>query len=262
VYVPSDRGLRTTFDESPAVYDRVRPTCPPAVFDDLASLAGLQAGSRLVEIGCGTGQATVPLAERGYELVCVELGARLADFTRRKLAAFPNVEVVNSAFEPWDAGGARFDAVVACNSFHWIDPDVRYAKPAALLREGGALAVVSSRYVRPDGGDRFLTEVQADYEATGAGGDAPPHPDDVADRPDELTASGHFHDPRARRYLFEVTFTADDYVALLGTSSGHRTLDEETRAELFTRIRSRIEARRTPEITLTLLTHLYVATRT
>ncbi len=56
--------LRMTFDDSPEQYDRTRPVCPSRLFDDLVSLAGLRPGARLADIGCGTGQATLPLAER------------------------------------------------------------------------------------------------------------------------------------------------------------------------------------------------------
>jgi protein-L-isoaspartate O-methyltransferase len=88
-------SLRTTFDESPELYDRTRPVCPPALFDDL--VATLPTCARVLEIGCGTGQATVPLAERGLAIVCVELGGSLAAFARRKLARFAAVEVAHSS---------------------------------------------------------------------------------------------------------------------------------------------------------------------
>jgi hypothetical protein len=58
-------SLRAGFDEAPEAYHRTRPVCPPQAFDDLVSLAGLAGlapGDRVAEIGCGTGQATVPLA--------------------------------------------------------------------------------------------------------------------------------------------------------------------------------------------------------
>src|SRR5918912_4072484 len=134
------RRLRATFEEVPELYERARPLYPPELFDDLVTYAGLEAGSRVLEIGCGTGQATLPLAERGFDVVCVELGAGLADVAQRKLAEFANATVVNADFETWDAPPESFDAVVAFTAFHWIDTDVRYAKPARLLRRGGALA--------------------------------------------------------------------------------------------------------------------------
>ena len=85
------RRLRATFEEVPELYDAARPLYPPQVFDDLVELTSLDAGSRVLEIGPGTGQATLPLAGRGFRVVGVELGERLAAFARRKLADFPNV---------------------------------------------------------------------------------------------------------------------------------------------------------------------------
>src|SRR3712207_3465083 len=104
--------LRTSFAEVAELYDRARPGYPAAVFDDLAALAGLARGDRVLEIGCGTGKATLPLAQRGLEVVCVELGAALAGVARSKLAAYPAVEVVETAFESWEPTGL-FDAVVS-----------------------------------------------------------------------------------------------------------------------------------------------------
>src|SRR5262245_17480483 len=84
--------LRQTFDGAAELYEQARPGYPPGVFADLAELAEVGPGCRVLEIGCGTGQATVPLAERGCQIVAVELGAGLAAVARRKLARFPSVE--------------------------------------------------------------------------------------------------------------------------------------------------------------------------
>ena len=75
---PARDSLRTVFDRAAEDYQRTRPVCPPQLFDDLIDLAGLEAGDRVLEIGCGTGQATVPLAERGLAITAVELGPELA----------------------------------------------------------------------------------------------------------------------------------------------------------------------------------------
>ena len=137
--------LRSTFEEVAELYDRARPGYPAPLFDDLAALASLPDAARILEIGCGTGQATIALAERGYQVTSLELGAQLAAIARRKLSAFPGVEVVNADFEAWQAPHADFDAVVSFTAFHWIDPALRFEKAASLLREGGALAVAESR---------------------------------------------------------------------------------------------------------------------
>ena len=238
---PERRRLREMFEQVPELYDRARPAYPAELFDDLVELAGLQDGGRVLELGSGTGKATLPLAERGLEIVGLELGEGLAAVARRKLAAFPDVEIVNGTFETWDTG-ARFDAVAAFTSFHWIDPTVRFEKSARLLREDGALAVAASKHVLPENGDPFWAEVQEDYDSVvpSDGNRPPPGPDEVSDLGAEIEASGRFHNVAARRYLREITYTADDYVALLDTYSGHRSIPEARRLELYERIRARV----------------------
>jgi len=258
------RDLRTTFEQAPDLYDRARPRYPDAVFEDLAELAELSCGARVCEIGCGTGQASLPLAERGYRLTCVELGTQLAAVAVRKLARFPHAEVVNADFESWRPENADFDAVVAFTSFHWIDPAARYAKPASLLRRGGALAVVATHHVLPADGDPFFASVQEDYEAvvpddpqTAEG--PPPPPEAIVDLGDEIEATGLFRDLGARRYVWDLTYTADEYIDVLSTYSGHRALDEERRNALFERIRRRIATRPGGRVRKTYLALLNVA---
>jgi len=247
----------------PELYDRARPVYPGAIFDALVALAGLAAGGRVVEIGCGTGQATLPLAERGLEIVCIELGPGLAAVARWKLAAFPRVQVVNTTFEAWRPGVADFDAVVAFTSFHWVDPEERFVKTAAVLRERGALAVVEAPHVLPEGGDPFWVEVQEDYDAVVPSDENRPplRPDEVGDLSDEIDGSGYFRTVAVRRHLWEINYTADEYIALLGTFSPNLALDPEMRARLFDRIHRRIEARPGGTVTKTHLATLNVARR-
>jgi SAM-dependent methyltransferase len=254
------------FEEVPELYDRARPTYPAQVFDDLIALAELPKAARIVEIGCGTGQATLPLAERGYHITCLELGEQLAAVARRKLEAFPSVEIINAPFESWEPPDAGFDAVVAFTAFHWIDPGLRYEKSASLLRSAGALAVVAAEHVLPTDGDPFFAAVQEDYDAvvpdeekTKAG--RPLAPDAIGDLSGEIEASGLFHDVAVRRYLWEVIYTADEYIAVLNTYSGHRALDDEARQRLFERIHRRIEARPEQKVRKTYLATLNVARR-
>jgi SAM-dependent methyltransferase len=258
--------LRTTFEQVPELYDQARPSYPAQLFDDLASLAELPEQARLLEIGCGPGKATVPLAERGYELTCVELGEQMAGVARRNLASFPRVEVVNADFESWQPERADFDAVVAFTAFHWIAPELRYAKPAELLRERGKLAIGWTKHVLLPDGDRFFVDVQEDYEAVvpddpktkeSVGG--PPHPDEVSDRSEEIAQSGLFRNVGAARYLWDVVYTADEYIAVLNTYSVNRAHADDTRERLFSRIRRRIESRPERTVRKTYLALLNVA---
>jgi SAM-dependent methyltransferase len=255
--------LRSTFEEVPELYDRARPGYPAALFDELAVLAELPDAARILEIGCGTGQATIALAERGYRVTSVELGEQLAAIARRNLSVYPGAEVINAEFETWSAPRGEFDAVVAFTSFHWIDPALRFEKAASLLREGGSLAVVETEHVLPTGGDTFFAEVQDDYVAVfpDAGAEGPSHPEAVGDLCAEIESSGFFRNALSRRYVWEQIFTADEYIAVLDTYSGHRALEPPLRKRLYDLICSRIEARPDASVTKSYLATLNVAQR-
>ena len=241
--MPDLHRLRATFEEVPELYDLARPLYPPELFSDLVAYAALEPGSHVLEIGCGTGQATIPLAERGLDVVCVELGAGLAAVARRKLAGFPRVEVVHAVFEEWEAEAASFDAVVAFTAFHWVDPEVKYAKPARLLRPGRTLAVAETDHVQVEGGDPFWAEVQADYDAVVPSDEnrPPPRPEEVGDLRAEIEETRLFGDVEVRRYLADVTYSADEYVGVLDTYSPNRAMEPAKRERLFDLIRRRVE---------------------
>ena len=238
------RELRATFDEDAERYDRARPHYPVTLFDDLVELAHLSPGSRVLEIGCGTGQATVPLAARGCSVVAVELGANLAAVARRNLAPFPNTEVVVGSFEEWPLPREAFDAVVAFTAFHWVDPDVGLAKVADALRPGGAFVTVMTDHVA-GGTAPFFVESQDCYERwdpdTPAGLRLAAPETVVSDAaPDPL---GRFGPSELRRYEADIAYTTDAYIDVLLTYSGHRALDDERRIGLLSCIASLIDTR-------------------
>jgi SAM-dependent methyltransferase len=262
----TDHELARTFDAVAERYDSIRPTYPDALFDDLVEVAGLAPSDRVLEIGCGTGKATVPLATRGLQLTCIEMGPRLAAVARRQLAQFSNATVVTSAFEVWQPEKARFDAVVAFTSFHWIDPDVRFRKAAALLRDAGTLGIVSTHHVLPPDGDSFFRDVQADYEAvipddpmTLKGG--PVDPELIEGLGDEIAASRVFEVVASHRYRWDVVYGVEDYLRLLETFSNHLALSVDVRRLLLARIGARIRSRPGKQVHMSYLAVLDLARR-
>lgn len=253
--------LRAGFGASAEVYQRTRPVCPPQLFDDLIGLAGLRPGDRVAEIGCGTGQATVPLAERGLAVTAVELDAALAAYARRRLVGFPAAQVVTGSFEDWQPGGAPFDAIAVVNSLHWIDPQARYAKPFRLLRPDGVLAVIGCARVQPADADRFWVEVQEDYRAVGYEGSPPPPPGQVGPRHFPAGARPFFAEVASLRYPFQVACRAGDYLANLATQSGTRALGEDRSTVFLARVRDRLETLGWPLLTVSFVALLTVGRR-
>jgi ubiquinone/menaquinone biosynthesis C-methylase UbiE len=133
---------RTLFDPVAALYDAARPTYRDDVVDHLLYVTGLGHSSRVLEVGCGTGQLTGRLAARGVLLTAIDIGTSMVAAARRRV---PGTSTLFHAvsFEDLVVDDGAFDAVVAADAFHWIDPEVRFSKTARVLRPGGWLAVLS-----------------------------------------------------------------------------------------------------------------------
>ncbi|MGI8554253.1 MAG: class I SAM-dependent methyltransferase [Dehalococcoidia bacterium] len=247
------------FDELAEDFDRTRPVCPAALFDDLLSLAALSPGDRVVEICCGSGQATVPLAERGLAVTAIEIGVKLAAIARRRLSGFPAVEVVTSSFEDWGPDGRPVAAVVAFNALHWIAPEGRYAKPAALLGLGGVMVVGGCTWALPENAEPFWREVQQDYWAVGYEGAPPPPPEGIAPWSFPEEAALYFEEVAARRYPFQIVYSAEEYLAMLATQSGTRALGAARRREFLDSVRLRLDRR--PRLTASFVGFLTVGKR-
>ena len=255
--------LRGGFNDDAEVYQRTRPVCPRELFDDLMRVARLSPGDRVLEIAPGTGQATVPLAERGLAITAVELGASLAAMARRRLARFPAAEVVTSAFEEWQpAGDHPWNAVIVFSALHWIDPEVRYAKPAALLRPGGAMVVAGCQWARPAVAHPFWNDVQQDYQAVGFRGSPPPPPEEFKPWhfPPSATEAG-FDEAASLLYPFQKTYSAEDYLAQLATQSTAKELGREKAGKFLGLVRHRLAAHGWPPLTATFVGYLAVAIR-
>jgi SAM-dependent methyltransferase len=254
--------LKRTFNEIAALYDSVRPGYPAQLVTDLINLSNLRPGGTILEVGCGTGQLTRPLAERGYEIVALEPGNHLVALAHENLAHLSNARVVNSSFEDWDGPSHLFDLVVAATSWHWLDPATRFAKAAESLVPGGHLGIVTTEHAFPEDADSFFAVIQETYEAIGEGSEEgwpPPHPDDVPDQSAEIDASGYFRVSEVRRYLWSATYEIEEYIRLLDTYSNHRRMTESQRRHLHQDIRTQTATRGQTHIKKHYLNFLHVA---
>ncbi len=229
-----------SFNRVAELYDEVRPGYPDELIADIVKLSGIPADGRILEVGCGTGQATRPFAEQGYHMVCLELGDRLAALAARNLAGFPDVEVVNTAFEQWTPERRSFDLVISGTAFHWIEPALGYAGAAEALNPGGTLALFWNFHVRPD--CEPFASMQALYRRYApAMAEFVPWEVWLGQRKAEFEESGRFGPVQERRYRWESESNADEYIRGMGTQSDHIMLEPEAREKLFAGIRHEIE---------------------
>jgi len=136
--------FRLAFNEDEANYDKWRPSYVPELFDEIIRYSGIDETKQALEIGIGTGQATLPILQTKCKLTAIELGRRLAEYSKRKHASFSNFQVVNIDFESLCADSNTFDLIYSATAFHWIPEEVGYTKVFELLKSGGFLALLNT----------------------------------------------------------------------------------------------------------------------
>ncbi|HEU4730714.1 MAG TPA: class I SAM-dependent methyltransferase [Kofleriaceae bacterium] len=230
-----DEARRTSFDHRAELYDAVRPSYPVALVEDVLARCSPR---RMLEIGAGTGKATVLFARAGRELVAIEPGANLAAVLRRNVAGLAHVTVEETTFEAYTGGG--FDLVYAAQALHWIDPAMRYAKAAQLLRPGGALAAIRNETQAAE--PELQQELDAAYARWFPEG---PRRNELAEVErwwvDEIDASGRFGPVHVGRFPWSARMTTRGYLDLLDTYSDHALLPDAQRGALYAQLADAIE---------------------
>jgi ubiquinone/menaquinone biosynthesis C-methylase UbiE len=249
------RRFGQVFDQVAEDYDRARPGYPESLVDAALQRGGLGAGSRVVEVGSGTGKLTELLVARGLVVDAVEPGENMIEAARRRIGDMEAVRFHVGRFEDVDLPLESYDALFSATAFHWVDPQVGWAKAASLLKAGGLLALLVYLVVR----GKQSEAIEADLHAV----IAKHAPEIAADwRPalelDELLAGARARGANASEVwdwlmadrhelavpqaaeLFEdvdveaeVTIresTADDLIARLRTTSLYFRIDESRRA--------------------------------
>ncbi len=244
------RDLGRVFNEVPELYDRVRPGYPDELFADLVAITGMTERSPVLEVGCGTGQATRSLAAFGCAVTAIEPGEDMAALARQRLASFGNVTVETSTLEEWDDRGARFEVLVAASAWHWVDPSIGWRRAHGLLRPGGWMALLGHVVVRRPGEPEVYAETADLHERFSPGNPHwghPPLEDEV--RTTEagrglFDESGDLFGPTiVRCYPAVQWFNGDAFADLLRSTSLYRRLDRDVREPLLAAIAERIRTR-------------------
>jgi SAM-dependent methyltransferase len=232
---------KRSFDAAARLYDKFRPGYPEPLFDDLVELSGIPEGGRILEIGPGTGQATLPLARRGFSITGIELGASMARLCRENVAGFPKVEILNSAFEAWKPGPEGFDLAFSATAFHWISARLAFSRCAKALKPHGSLALVWNFLDTPD--NAFYNDLRALYRRIAPQVHLSKPPEERIERQrKKIVSSGHFGPVTILRYPWQQEYDADRYIGLLKTMSDHAILAPKVRRDVFRAIRKLIAA--------------------
>ncbi len=259
----SDR--RHGFDTVAADYDAARPGYPGALYDDLAAMCGLGPGARVLEVGCGTGQATQELAGRGASVTAIELGPALAALARDRMARSPEVEVVTAAFEEWTAPPERFDLAVSATAFHWLDAETALPKVADAVRPGGWIALWWHVYGDPDRPDPWHDAAQPVFERWRSGGHRDTGRDGALEAAEraatDIDRTGRFGPVEARRYRWEGVHTAAELRRLFATYSPTIAMAEPDRSRFLDELAAIATDRFGGVVTRPYLTVLYAAQR-
>ena len=232
-------ALRATFDSVVSQYQSIRPSYPAELIEDILKFSGIRPGQRILEIGCGTGQATRLFASRGYSLLCLDIGQNMIEAAKEGLRGYGDVEFICCAFEDCKLD-TTFPLIVSATAFHWIDPRCRYFLAYDALADSGTLAVFSNHHVKRVG---FFEEVQEVYKRVApqlAITSIRASKEDTASR---LLGEDLFVKSTSHVYPWEASYSATEYIRLLGSYSDHISLPSSTRAVLFEKIVHLIEER-------------------
>lgn len=229
-----EQRSRIVFDEVADVYHEVRPRYPTALFSSLVQVTNLHPGAELLEIGPGTGQATEDLAKRGFEILGIELGPRLAVLARRNLSRYSNVQIVTGAFEEVGLLNEAFDLVYAATSFHWIDPSFRFSKPNKVLKPYGHLAIIRTHHVWGELNDVFFEKSRPIYDKFLPTDDPNSYISSESKiKPYEFDES-LFEPNFFGTFPTTINYSSEEYIKLVNTFSPTRDMDPRARV-LFLR---------------------------
>ena len=242
-------------------YDRTRPRYPNQLLHRVQEIGQLRLGKNLLEIGSGSGIATIELAKLGLKVVAVEPSLSACDLAQSKCADYPQVEFINSTFEEYQLTGDKFDAVVASTSFHWVTPEIRSQKTASVLRNGGYLILLWNTPPQPK--TEVLQELAVVYRTFAPEltqqEDIKSHQQNIAKFGQEIIDSGYYQDLISEQMICQIDYTVDEYLTLLTTLSPYIRLKSSQRNTLLIELKKVLQSNYGDSLGLSYLSMLQAA---
>lgn len=232
--------MAVSFGTDAQRYDQARPDYPDTL---VTRILAESPGAQVLDVGCGTGIAARQFQAAGAAVLGVEPDARMAEFARAH-----GLRVEIATFEAWQPGDQKFDAVIAAQSWHWVDPVAGTAKAAGLLRPGGRLAIFGHVYEPPDVvADPFATtyrRVAPDSPLSGQPAHRPLkfYQAGYAKIADQIRVSKQFEEPEQWQFDWQCVYTRDQWLELLPTTGGLTQLRPDQLAEILDAVGSAIDS--------------------
>jgi ubiquinone/menaquinone biosynthesis C-methylase UbiE len=242
-FMPDEEQHKSWYSSVAETYDRVRPKYSQELLDCAVKLARIPANADILEIGCGPGTATISFAQRGFSIVSLEPSLEACKVASRNCHEYSNVKIINANFEEWPPGICRFDTVVAATSWHWVAPEYKYLKAAAVLKDSGSLILLWNTGMKPSL-EIFerLTELFTEYIPTFSQyKSSESELNEMRIFANEAIDSGLFLNLREESRSIEINYPIDDYLQLLTTYSPCIALSPERRSELLEKLRVILE---------------------
>ena len=229
------------FGDIPEEYDRFRPEYCSGLTEAIFACSGIGEGSVILEIGIGTGKATVPFLEAGCNVDAVDISENMIEFCREKFAGYKNLFLVTADFAVFDTP-LRYDLIYSATAFHWIPSEISYMKALSLLRPGGTLAVFRNYPAAGEPGSSVDQKIQAAYEAVrGPSGPRRSVLDRMRSSEIEMSAHG-FRDVVSQMFYSQRKMTASDYIGVMRTYSDHIASTPDERVQLEENVLNAIES--------------------
>lgn len=224
---------KQVFDKIALVYDEIRPSYPQQLIDHVIRKSKITLSSSLLDIGAGTGKATIQFARKGFPVHCIELGENLACLLRDKCKNYNQVTVEVNSFEDWQPkANEKYHLIYSAQAFHWINPEIKYKKCYNLLHHDGYLALFwyqpdyvdspvrkdINKYINEKAQSLAQDEVNQSF-----------YKDTMDLRKAEILDSGYFTDLVVCEYPWYNQLSAEEYVKSLQSWSKFACLDDKSK---------------------------------
>ncbi|HIK04196.1 MAG TPA: class I SAM-dependent methyltransferase [Trichormus sp. M33_DOE_039] len=259
IYTSQQR--KNWYSEVADAYNQTRPRYPQELIHRAVELAKLPQDAIILEIGCGPGNATVAFAQLGYSMLCLEPSLNLCQLAQQNCIQFPSVEITNTSFEEWQLEVEKFHAVLAATSFHWVSPEIGYAKAADALKQDGHLILLWNMTPQPqyEVYAAFREVYQNQAPALGRYEQRETQHKQIIRFGQAVIDSGLFKCLVSEEFPCEITYSIDDYLTLLSTLSPYIALEPQQRDALFAGLRAVLAKHSITSIPVSFLSALQIA---